>query len=101
MRAVVVHVGKEPEVVELSNNQDAAFAEMQRLVGGYLALTRRPMLLDIYCDEDGLSKNLPKNHAGLVGTFVVLGSSIGKEEMVGLTTHETEQVLHIFASSEP
>jgi hypothetical protein len=89
MKAVVCKVGEKPEIVELSDNGETAFEEVRKLVGGYVTRVRMGKF-DMYCDEDGLPKELPLNRvvAGepIVGTFVVIRYS--PQWLVGLTDNE-------------
>jgi len=90
MKAVICKPGVDkPEIIELPDNEEAAFKEMQKLVGGYLERIRAGKF-DIYCDEDGNPKQLPPNRpvAGrlLVGTFVVVKNKPGTFD--GLTDNE-------------
>lgn len=90
MKAVVCKVGHKPEIVELSDNGEAAFEEIRKIVGGYVERVRMGKF-DLYCDEDGLMKRLPFNRTlpdgrPIVGDFVIL--HYGPQWLVGLSDSE-------------
>jgi len=90
VKAVICKPGVDrPEVIELPDNEEAAFKEMQKLVGGYLERIRAGKY-DIYCDEDGRAKRLPPNRPVtgrlLVGTIVIVKFKAGS--FAGLTDNE-------------
>lgn len=101
MRAVLVLVNASPIVIELPDVEAAAFREMQAIVGGWLEcvpFSLQGKRVDVYCDEDGLSKKLPKNRKGIVGTFVVLGRS--RNKMIKLTQEQATAALRVFVKEE-
>jgi hypothetical protein len=107
MRAILVCVNASPVVVELPDDQAEAFAAIQAIVGGWLecvGFSLRGKRVDVYCDENGLSKRLPQNRKGIVGTFVVIGrrnGAKGSVRMAGFTKEQTATALKVFAKEAP
>lgn len=100
MKAVLVRVGEDPAVVDLRDDQKAAFAKMQSVVDGWLVQTTmvspvNDTMFHVYCDEEGLPKHLPMNRRGIVGPFFVLGWN--RRMLIGLTDEEVTEALMFFA----
>ncbi len=67
---------------------------LQESVGGYIELIRlRPLDdegIDVYCDEDGRSKGLTPNCAGLLGNMIFVARN--GDEYKSLTRRQVEAV---------
>lgn len=78
--ALVVRPGQEPEVATVVET----LPSFQAIVGGYIEAVRLDSRTILYCNEDGIAKNLPINclvggHA-IRGTFFLVGFDGSGEE---------------------
>lgn len=69
IRVLFVPVGGTPTVVWI----EPSLAAMQALVGGHIEATNPARLLprgvDLYCNEDGIERQLPPNGCGILGPY--------------------------------
>jgi hypothetical protein len=69
IRILLVPVGGTPTVAWI----DPALEVMQALVGGHIEATNPGRLLprgvDLYCNEDGIERQLPPNGCGILGPY--------------------------------
>jgi hypothetical protein len=77
MNAYTIEINGTKTIVNPKNGKDFKLEELQTLVGGENKCFVEPVYINrkevVFCDEDGLAKQLPYNAAAsrLVGTRVV------------------------------
>lgn len=100
LQVVIKRPGKEAQVKQLQfsglskealENQELAL--LQKLVGGYIEISRISEDVNIVCNEEGLSKKLPHNVGSFVGTILFV-----REQPIENPETEEEQFASEFVS---
>lgn len=74
MRVIKKEPGKKPEVVDIENSLE----EIERLIGGNVAVVPIADDVVILCNADGKEKNMPYNvNVPFFGTVMVSGVNLG------------------------
>lgn len=89
MKVIIKRPGQRPEVSEIASG----YQSIKAIIGGWFERAMTGPDVFVYCDEDGLSKDLPMNlvrpsdGSAIVGTVVAVGV-VGDDER-SLTERET------------
>ena len=103
VKAIMLTVDGETKVLDLSNS---SYPQLKDAVGGYVQVVELSDKLNLWCNEDGKSMELPHNRYGqaiwekyygfsdyIVGNFVITGGCNADGGTIGLTHKQIADIL--------
>ena len=96
IKAILVKIEKEPEVIEMNTELET----LQHYGGGYVQCYNFDKGVSILCDEEGKIKGLPMNRKVnndfIVGDFLIVADDIENEDFTSLTSEQIDKYMKQF-----